>query len=66
MYRVTYPLLVSKTGRPPPSRHHKTNSEISPARIESLLHLSIQMSVAGSDPYKDGISSTFVKCVCLA
>ena len=33
--------------------------DVSPSRLESLLHLSIQMSVASNDPYKDDVSSTF-------
>ena len=36
-------------------------SEVLPSRLESLLHLSIQMSVASHDPYKDNVSSTFSK-----
>ena len=33
--------------------------DVSPSRLESLLHLAIQMSVASNDPYKDDVSSTF-------
>jgi len=35
--------------------------EVSSSRLEGLLHLSIQMSVASNDPYKDDISGTFSK-----
>eukprot|EP00624_Nannochloropsis_granulata_P003693 evm.model.NODE_28649_length_10791_cov_23.416088.1 len=31
----------------------KSVADVSPSRLESLLHLSIQMSVASNDPYKD-------------
>ena len=38
--------------------------DVSPARIESLLHLSLQMSsVASNDPYKDDVKCSFHKYV---
>ena len=60
---LTHPHPHPHPHAPTHPRTHTHHSEISPARIESLLHLSIQISVAGADPYKDGVSSTFVKCV---
>ena len=35
----------------------KDMGEVSPSRLEGLLHLSIQMSVASNDPYKDDVTS---------
>ncbi|GAB5031649.1 gamma-tubulin complex component 2 [Nannochloropsis oceanica] len=37
----------------------KSVTDVSPSRLEGLLHLSIQMSVASNDPYKDDVSSSF-------